>query len=63
MVGAFLTKVSLLLFVPLLSILCDMSHFLGCFINLLLELSQPEHLFPSLFHLLMNNFQVADFLV
>jgi hypothetical protein len=47
----------------LLSILCDMSHLLGCFINLLLELSQPKHLLPSLFHLLMYSFEVADLLV
>jgi hypothetical protein len=63
MAGAFLTNVSLLWFVPLLSILRNMSHFLGCFVNLILELDQLKHLFPSLFHLLMINFQVDDFLV
>jgi hypothetical protein len=60
---ALLAKVSLLCFIHLLSILCDMSHFIGCFINLLLELSQPNHLLPSLFLLLMYSFQVADLLV
>jgi hypothetical protein len=61
--GTLLTKVSLLWFMPLLGILCDLSHFLGCFVNLLLQLRQPKHLLPSLFNLLMYGLQVADLLV
>jgi hypothetical protein len=56
MVETFLAKVSLLWFVPLLSVLRNMSHFLSYFVNLLLELSQPKHLFPSFLNLLMNSF-------
>jgi hypothetical protein len=63
MAEALLVMVSLLWLVPLLSTMCNMSHLLGYFINLLLELSQPKHLLPFLFHMLMNSFQVADFLV
>jgi hypothetical protein len=61
--GALLMKVSLLWSMPLLIILCDMSHFLDCFVNLLLQLSQPKHLLPSLFYMLMYSFQVADLLI
>jgi hypothetical protein len=37
--GAFLTKVSLFWFMPLFSVLCNISHLFGCFVNFLLELS------------------------
>jgi hypothetical protein len=56
MVEAFLTKVSLLWLMPLLSVLCDVSHFFGSFVNLFLELSEPKHILPSSLHLLMNSF-------
>jgi hypothetical protein len=58
-----LAMISLLWLMPLLSIMCNMSHLLGCFISFLLELSQLKHLLPSLFHMLMYSFQVADLLV
>jgi hypothetical protein len=56
MAWAFLTKLSLLLLMPLLIVLCDVTHLFGCFINLFLELSQSKHLLPSSLHLLMNSF-------
>jgi hypothetical protein len=60
-VGAFLTKVSLLWPMPLFSVLCDVSHLFGCFINLLLKLSQPKHLLPYFLDLLMNSFVTPGF--
>jgi hypothetical protein len=63
-VGAFLMKVSLLWSITLLfSNLCDVSHFLSCFIDLLLYLRQPKHFLPSLLHLLVYGFKVADLLI
>jgi hypothetical protein len=49
MAGAFLTKISLLWLVPFLNVLHNMPHLFGCFVNLLLELSQMKHLFYLLF--------------
>jgi hypothetical protein len=51
---AFLMKLSLLWPTPLLVVLCDVTHLFGCYINLLLEFSQPKHFLPP-FHLLMDS--------
>jgi hypothetical protein len=53
---AFLTKLSLLWLTPLLIVFCDVTHLFGCFINLNLEFSQPNHLLPSSLHLLVDSF-------
>jgi hypothetical protein len=46
-----------------LVILGKVAHFLGGFINLLLEISEPKHLLSLLLDLLMDSFEIPDFLV
>jgi hypothetical protein len=46
-----------------LVILGEVPHFLGGFINLPLKISEPKHLLSLLLDLLMDGFQVPDFLV
>jgi hypothetical protein len=53
---AFLMKLSLLCLMPLLVVLCDVTHLFVCFINLFLEFSHPKHLLPSSLHLLVDSF-------
>jgi hypothetical protein len=54
---AFLTKLSQLWLTPLLVVLYyNVTHLFGCFINLLLEFSQPKHLLPSSLQLLVDSF-------
>jgi hypothetical protein len=44
-------------------ILGKMAHFFSGFVDVLLEVGQPGHLLLFPLHLLMNDFQVPDFLV
>jgi hypothetical protein len=46
-----------------LIVLGEVTHFLDGFINLPLEVSEPKHLLSLLLDLLMDSFQVPDFLV
>jgi hypothetical protein len=57
-----LTKVSVLR-PSVLVILGDMTHFLSGLINLLLKIGETKHLFLFPLDLLMNGFEVPDFLV
>jgi hypothetical protein len=57
-----LTKVSMLR-PSVLVILGDMTHFLSGLINLLLKIGETKHLFLFPLNLLMNGFEVPDFLV
>jgi hypothetical protein len=41
----------------------DIVHFLCCFINLSLIFRKTKHLLPVPFHLLVNSFEIADFLI
>jgi hypothetical protein len=57
-----LTKLSVLRS-SVLVILGDMTHFLSSLINLLLKIGETKHLFLLPLDLLMNGFEVPDFLV
>jgi hypothetical protein len=57
-----LTKLSVLR-ASVLVILGDMTHFLSNLINLLLKIGETKHLFLLPLDLLMNGFEVSDFLV
>jgi hypothetical protein len=57
-----LTKFSVLR-PSILVILSDMTHFLSSLINLLLKIGETKHLFLLPLDLLMNGFEVPDFLV
>jgi hypothetical protein len=46
-----------------LVILGDMTHFLSGFIDLLLKIGETKHPFLSPLNLLMNGFEIPDFLV
>jgi hypothetical protein len=61
-VGAVLTKLSVLRSVVLV-ILGEMTHFFSGLINLLLKIGETKHLFLFPLDLLMNGFEVPDFLV
>jgi hypothetical protein len=61
-VWIFLTKLPVL-GPSVLVILGKVAHFLGGFINLLLEISEPKHLLSLLLDLLMDSFEIPDFLV
>jgi hypothetical protein len=61
-VWALLTKLPVLR-PSVLVILCKMTHLFSSFINPLLQIGQTGHLLLLPLHLLMNNFQVPDFLV
>jgi hypothetical protein len=51
----FLAKL-LVLGPSILVILSEVTHFFGGFIDLILEVGEPKHLFPLLLHLLMDSF-------
>jgi hypothetical protein len=57
-----LTKLSVL-GPSVLVILCDMTHFLSGLINIPLKIDETKHLFFLLLNLLMDGFEVPDFLV
>jgi hypothetical protein len=60
-VGDILPKVSLVLSILLMfSIMRDVSHLFSYFVDLLLQLKQPNHFFLSFLHLLVYGFKVAD---
>jgi hypothetical protein len=61
-VGIVLTKLSVLR-PSALVILGEMTHFLNGLINLLLKISETKHLLLFPLDLLMNGFEVPDFLV
>jgi hypothetical protein len=61
-VGVVLTKLSVLRS-SVLVILGEMTHFLSDLINLLLKIGEMKHLFFFPLDLLMNGFEVPDFLV
>jgi hypothetical protein len=61
-VGAVLTKLSVLRSAVLV-ILGEMTHFFSGLINLLLKIGETKHLFLFPLDLLMNGFEVPDFLV
>jgi hypothetical protein len=61
-VGIVLTKLSVLRS-SVLVILGEMTHFLSGLINLLLKISKTKHLLLLPLDLLMNGFEVPDFLV
>jgi hypothetical protein len=44
-------------------ILSKMTHFLSSFVDLLLKIGKPNHIFFLPLHLLMNGFKVPDLLV
>jgi hypothetical protein len=44
----------------LISVLCNIMHLLGCFIDLVLEFRKVKHFLLALFNLLMDGFEVAD---
>jgi hypothetical protein len=46
-----------------LVILGEVTHFFGDFINLPLEVGEPKHFLSLLLDLLMDSFQIPDFLV
>jgi hypothetical protein len=46
-----------------LVVLGEVTHFLDGFINLPLKVSEPKHLLSLLLDLLMDSFQIPDFLV
>ena len=46
-----------------LVILGEVTHFLGGFINLPLEVGEPKHFLSLLLDLLLDSFQIPDFLV
>jgi hypothetical protein len=46
-----------------LVILSEVTQFFGSFVDLLLEVGEPKHLFPLLLHLLMDSFQILDLLI
>jgi hypothetical protein len=50
----------LVLVVVLIFVFLDVAHFFSCFIDLLLKLREKKHLLSSLFHLLMDWFEVID---
>jgi hypothetical protein len=63
-VWAFVSKISLVLPILLvLSVMRNISHFFSCFVDLLLQFGQPKNLFFPFIHLLMDGFEVADFLI
>jgi hypothetical protein len=47
----------------ILVILSEVTHFFGSFVDLLLEVDEPKHLFPLLLYLLMDSFQIPDLLI
>jgi hypothetical protein len=59
---AFLTKLPVL-GSSILLILSKMTHFLSCFIDLPLKISQPRHLLLLPLYLLMDYFHIPDLLV
>ena len=61
-VGIVLTKLSVLRS-SVLIILGEMTHFLSGLINLLLKIGKTKHLLLLPLDLLMNDFEVPDFLV
>jgi hypothetical protein len=61
-VGVFLTKLSVLRSWVLV-ILGKMTYFFSGLINLLLKIGEAKHLFLFPLDLLMNGFEVPDFLV
>jgi hypothetical protein len=61
-VGVILTKLSRLRS-SVLVILGEMAHFFTSLVNLLLKIGETKHLFPFTLDLLMNGFEVPDFLV
>jgi hypothetical protein len=61
-VGIVLTKLSVLRYAVLV-ILGEMTHFFSGLINLLLKTGETKHLFLFPLDLLMNGFEVPDFLV
>jgi hypothetical protein len=61
-VGVVLTKLSVLR-PSALVILGEMTHFFSGLINLLLKIGEMKHLFLFPLDLLMNGFEVPDFLV
>jgi hypothetical protein len=61
-VRIFLTKLPVL-GPSVLVVLGEVTHFLGGFINLLLEVGEPKNLLSLLLDLLMDSFQIPDFLV
>jgi hypothetical protein len=46
-----------------LVILCEVTHFFGGLINLPLEISEPKYFLSLLLNLLVDSFEVPDFLV
>jgi hypothetical protein len=61
-VGIVLTKLSVLRS-SVLVILGEMTHFLSGLINILLKIGKTKHLLLLPLDLLMNGFEVPDFLV
>jgi hypothetical protein len=61
-VGVVLTKLSVLRS-SVLVILGEMTYFFSGLINLLLKIGETKHLFLFPLDLLMNGFEVPDFLV
>jgi hypothetical protein len=47
----------------ILVILSEVTHFFGGFIDLLLKVGEPKHLFPLPLHLLMDSLQIPDPLI
>jgi hypothetical protein len=47
----------------LISVLCNVVHLLGCFINMLLKLRKSKHLLFQLFNLLVDGFKVGNLLI
>jgi hypothetical protein len=46
-----------------LVILSEVTHLFGGFIDLLLKVGEPRHLFPLPLHLLMDSLQIPDLLI
>jgi hypothetical protein len=49
--------------VVLLILRFNVAHFFGCFVNLFLKLRKTKHLLPTLIQLLVDGFEVIDFLI
>jgi hypothetical protein len=46
-----------------LVILSEVTHFFSSFVDLLLKVGEPKHLFPLPLHLLVDSLQIPDLLI
>jgi hypothetical protein len=64
MIVTLMLKVSIAVLVFLfISVMRNIAHLLGCFINPFLELRKLKHLFFALFDLVVDGFEVVDLMI